>query len=176
MDSSCFIQTDRTLFELWLCNKILFGSFMFSFCSCFVYLDIFVFVCFCFFHVCLIFIIRCPMFKLVSSWLCSQLEKLISKNYYLHKTAQEGFKAYVRAYASHKQKTIFDVSKLDITKMAKSFGFAVAPYVDIRILFNATATHFSVLECSEFTHKRRFFFSLCCVLINLYLYLNIPVS
>jgi len=62
-----------------------------------------------------------------------QLEKLISKNFYLHKTAQEGFKAYVRAYASHKQKGIFDVSKLDLTKVAKSFGFAVAPYVDLQV-------------------------------------------
>ncbi|XP_005093334.1 ATP-dependent RNA helicase HAS1 [Aplysia californica] len=65
-----------------------------------------------------------------------QLEKLISKNYYLHKTAQEGFKAYVRAYASHKQKGIFDVSKLDVTKTAKSFGFAVAPYVDLNVISN----------------------------------------
>lgn len=59
----------------------------------------------------------------------------MSKNFYLHKTAQEGFKAYIRAYASHKQKAIFDVAKLDITKSAKSFGFAVAPHVDLRILF-----------------------------------------
>nr|KAI8742262.1 ATP-dependent RNA helicase DDX18-like [Biomphalaria glabrata] len=63
-----------------------------------------------------------------------QLEKLISKNFYLHKTAQEGFKAYIRAYASHKQKAIFDVSKLDISKSAKSFGFAVAPYVDLSVI------------------------------------------
>ncbi|KAH9491547.1 ATP-dependent RNA helicase ddx18 [Bulinus truncatus] len=63
-----------------------------------------------------------------------QLEKLISKNFYLHKAAQEGFKAYVRAYASHKQKSIFDVAKLDITKSAKSFGFAVAPYVDLHVI------------------------------------------
>ncbi|XP_059142196.1 ATP-dependent RNA helicase DDX18-like [Physella acuta] len=63
-----------------------------------------------------------------------QLEKLISKNFYLHKTAQEGFKAYIRAYASHKQKAIFDVAKLDITKSAKSFGFAVAPHVDLHVI------------------------------------------
>ncbi|GFR77870.1 RNA helicase [Elysia marginata] len=66
-----------------------------------------------------------------------KLEKLISKNFYLHKTAQEGFKAYIRAYASHKQKGIFDVTKIDVTKAAKAFGFAVAPYVDLRILFFA---------------------------------------
>ncbi|BFZ10185.1 hypothetical protein BsWGS_13224 [Bradybaena similaris] len=62
-----------------------------------------------------------------------QLEKLISKNYYLHKMAQEGFKAYVRAYASHKQKAIFDVANIDVTKVANSFGFAVAPYVDLQV-------------------------------------------
>ncbi|KAK3770863.1 hypothetical protein RRG08_036463 [Elysia crispata] len=62
-----------------------------------------------------------------------QLEKLISKNFYLHKTAQEGFKAYIRAYASHKQKGIFDVTKIDVTKAAKAFGFSVAPYVDLHV-------------------------------------------
>lgn len=60
-----------------------------------------------------------------------QLEKLIEKNYFLHKSAQDAYKAYVRAYASHSLKQIFDVNNLDLTSVAKSFGFKVAPYVDL---------------------------------------------
>ena len=38
-----------------------------------------------------------------------QLEKLITKNYFLNLSAKEAFKAYVRAYESHSLKNIFNV-------------------------------------------------------------------
>lgn len=60
-----------------------------------------------------------------------QLEKLVSKNYFLHMSAKEAYKAYVRAYDSHHLKTIFDVHTLDLTKVAHSFGFRVPPAVDL---------------------------------------------
>ncbi|KAL8559511.1 ATP-dependent RNA helicase ddx18 [Nucella lapillus] len=63
----------------------------------------------------------------------NQLELLISKNYALHKGAQEAYKGFVRAYASHKEKRCFDVEKLDLKGVAKSFGFAVPPYVDLNV-------------------------------------------
>merc|ERR550517_1749685 len=59
-----------------------------------------------------------------------QLEKLITKNYFLHMSAKDAFKAYVRAYDSHHLKTIFDVHTLNLTAVAQSFGFKVAPNVD----------------------------------------------
>ncbi|KAK3578856.1 hypothetical protein CHS0354_010214 [Potamilus streckersoni] len=62
-----------------------------------------------------------------------QLELLIEKNYFLHKSAQEAYKSYVRAYASHSLKSIFNVEKLDLQKVAKSFGFRVPPYVDLNV-------------------------------------------
>ncbi|XP_032682675.1 probable ATP-dependent RNA helicase pitchoune [Odontomachus brunneus] len=62
-----------------------------------------------------------------------QLEKLISKNYYLHASAKEAFKAYVRAYDSHHLKQIFDIETLDLTAVAKSFGFTVPPAVDLQV-------------------------------------------
>ncbi|XP_060535915.1 probable ATP-dependent RNA helicase pitchoune [Cylas formicarius] len=62
-----------------------------------------------------------------------QLENLISKNYYLNLSAKEAFKAYVRAYDSHHLKLIFDVSTLDLTKVAQSFGFKVPPAVDLNV-------------------------------------------
>ncbi|EFN68900.1 Probable ATP-dependent RNA helicase pitchoune [Camponotus floridanus] len=62
-----------------------------------------------------------------------QLEKLISKNYFLHQSAKEAFKNYVRAYDSHHLKQVFDIETLDLAKVAKSFGFTVPPAVDLKI-------------------------------------------
>jgi len=65
-----------------------------------------------------------------------QLEKLIDKNYFLNKSAHEGYKAYIRAYASHSLKNIFDVHTVDLQKVALSFGFKTPPFVDLSILWN----------------------------------------
>ncbi|XP_015590062.1 probable ATP-dependent RNA helicase pitchoune [Cephus cinctus] len=62
-----------------------------------------------------------------------QLEKLISKNYFLNTSAKEAFKAYVRAYDSHHLKQIFDIETVDLAKVAKSFGFVVPPAVDLKV-------------------------------------------
>lgn len=60
-----------------------------------------------------------------------QLEKLITKNYFLNQSAKEAFKSYVRAYDSHQLKSIFNVDTLDLAKVALSFGFTVPPVVDL---------------------------------------------
>ncbi|KAK6514261.1 ATP-dependent RNA helicase [Arthrobotrys conoides] len=63
----------------------------------------------------------------------SQLEKLIGQNYYLNKSAKDGYRSYLHAYASHSLRSIFDVNKLDLVKLAKSFGFPTPPRVDIQL-------------------------------------------
>ncbi|TDZ41389.1 ATP-dependent RNA helicase HAS1 [Colletotrichum trifolii] len=63
----------------------------------------------------------------------SLLEKLITQNYYLNKSAKDGYRSYLHAYASHSLRTVFDVNKLDLAKVAKSFGFATPPRVDITV-------------------------------------------
>ncbi|KAL7919800.1 P-loop containing nucleoside triphosphate hydrolase protein [Trichoderma austrokoningii] len=63
----------------------------------------------------------------------SQLEKLIGKNYYLQQSAKDAFKAYLHAYASHSLRSVYDVQKLDLVKIAKSFGFSTPPRVDIQL-------------------------------------------
>lgn len=67
----------------------------------------------------------------LSLWISFQLEKLISKNYFLNQSGKEAFKSYVRAYDSHQLKNIFDISTLDLQKVAVSFGFNVPPVVDL---------------------------------------------
>jgi ATP-dependent RNA helicase DDX18/HAS1 len=62
-----------------------------------------------------------------------QLEKLLQKNYFLHQSAKDGYRAYLQAYASYSLKKIFDVNKLDLAKVGKAFGFAVPPRVNISI-------------------------------------------
>ncbi|OTB04612.1 hypothetical protein M426DRAFT_320722 [Hypoxylon sp. CI-4A] len=63
----------------------------------------------------------------------SQLEKLITQNYYLNQSAKDGYRSYLHAYASHSLRSVFDIHKLDLAKVAKSFGFATPPRVDITL-------------------------------------------
>lgn len=63
----------------------------------------------------------------------SQLEALITKNYYLNKSAKDGYRSYLQAYASHSLRSVFDVHKLDLVKVAKSFGFSTPPRIDISL-------------------------------------------
>ncbi|KXX81974.1 ATP-dependent RNA helicase HAS1 [Madurella mycetomatis] len=63
----------------------------------------------------------------------SQLEKLIGSNYYLNQSAKDGYRSYLHAYASHSLRSVFDIHKLDLVKVAKSFGFATPPRVDITL-------------------------------------------
>ena len=63
----------------------------------------------------------------------AQLEKLIKSNYYLHQIAKYGYISYLQAYASHSLKTVYQIDKLDLAKVAKSYGFPVPPKVNITI-------------------------------------------
>ncbi|KAH8904091.1 DEAD-domain-containing protein [Coniochaeta sp. PMI_546] len=63
----------------------------------------------------------------------SQLEKLIGKNYYLNQSAKEGYRSYLHAYASHSLRSVFDIHKLDLAKVAKSFGFPTPPRIDLTL-------------------------------------------
>jgi ATP-dependent RNA helicase DDX18/HAS1 len=81
---------------------------------------------------------KVPLNEFEFSWakianIQAQLEKLMTANYYLCISAKEAYRSYVRAYDSHGLKNIFDVQSLDLTLVAKSFGFAVAPFVDLPI-------------------------------------------
>ncbi|KAG8509572.1 ATP-dependent RNA helicase DDX18 [Galemys pyrenaicus] len=83
---------------------------------------------------------KVPLSEFEFSWskisdIQSQLEKLIEKNYFLHKSAQEAYKSYIRAYDSHSLKQIFNVNNLNLPQVALSFGFKVPPFVDLSILF-----------------------------------------
>ncbi|OBZ82520.1 ATP-dependent RNA helicase HAS1 [Choanephora cucurbitarum] len=60
-----------------------------------------------------------------------QLEKLIDKNYYLNQSAKDGYRSYIQAYSSFSLKKIFDVNNLDLAKVAKGFGFATPPKVNL---------------------------------------------
>ena len=63
----------------------------------------------------------------------TQLENLLSKNYNLYRSATAGYRAYLQSYASYSLKKIFDVNALDLTKIAKAFGFKVPPRVNLMI-------------------------------------------
>ena len=62
-----------------------------------------------------------------------KLESLLAKNYNLYRSATNGYRAYLQSYASYSLKKIFDVNSLDLTKIAKAFGFKVPPRVNLAI-------------------------------------------
>lgn len=68
-----------------------------------------------------------------------QLEKLVSKNYFLNLSAKEAYKAYVRAYESHSLKHIYDVQNLDLKAVGTSFGFMTPPHIDLGVYASKTA-------------------------------------
>jgi ATP-dependent RNA helicase DDX18/HAS1 len=49
------------------------------------------------------------------------------------KSAKEGYRSYLNAYASHSLRSVFDIQKLDLVKLARSFGFTAPPRVDITL-------------------------------------------
>ncbi|KAM5265417.1 ATP-dependent RNA helicase DDX18 isoform 1-T1 [Hipposideros larvatus] len=84
---------------------------------------------------------KVPLSEFEFSWskisdIQSQLEQLIEKNYFLHKSAQEAYKSYIRAYDSHSLKQIFNVNNLNLPQVALSFGFKVPPFVDLNVNSN----------------------------------------
>ncbi|CAA2958777.1 DEAD-box ATP-dependent RNA helicase 51-like [Olea europaea var. sylvestris] len=63
----------------------------------------------------------------------SHLEKLVSNNYYLNKSAKDGYKSYIQAYNSHSRKEIFNVHRLDLQAVAASFCLSSPPKVNLNI-------------------------------------------
>jgi ATP-dependent RNA helicase DDX18/HAS1 len=62
-----------------------------------------------------------------------QFERLVEKNYHLHKAAREAYRGFLLSYASHHHKDIFDVNNLDLQKLARAFGFTVPPKVNLNL-------------------------------------------
>eukprot|EP01138_Halocafeteria_seosinensis_P006930 gb/GECG01007088.1/.p1 GENE.gb/GECG01007088.1/~~gb/GECG01007088.1/.p1 ORF type:complete len:854 (+),score=140.74 gb/GECG01007088.1/:1-2562(+) len=63
----------------------------------------------------------------------NQLEKLVEKNYFLNKSAKEGYRSFLLSYASHSLKHIFNVHELDLAAVGKSFGFSVPPRINLNL-------------------------------------------
>lgn len=63
----------------------------------------------------------------------SQLERVIEKNYHLHRSSRDAYRSYMHAYAAHSAKDCFDVHKIDLAQLAKAFGFAHPPKVELNL-------------------------------------------
>jgi hypothetical protein len=78
------------------------------------------------------------------------LEKLLEKNYYLHKSAREAYRSFMQAYAQHSLKEVFDVHALDMVNVAKSFGFTVPPKVHLSNILSHCSQ--SIILAHRLTH------------------------
>ncbi|KAL2923195.1 DEAD-box ATP-dependent RNA helicase 27 [Bienertia sinuspersici] len=63
----------------------------------------------------------------------SHLERLVSNNYYLNKSAKDAYRSYILAYNSHSMKDVFNVHKLDLQAVAGSFCFSCPPKLDLKL-------------------------------------------
>ena len=63
----------------------------------------------------------------------SQLEKLVSKNYYLNASARDAYRGYLLAYNSHQLKDAFDVHSLDVAAVARSLGLSGPPRISLNL-------------------------------------------
>ena len=79
--------------------------------------------------------------------------QLIEKNYYLNCAAKDGYRSYLQAYASHHQRDIFDVNALDVGAIAKSFGLAAPPRVDLAVKVSGQTARKHKLK-DQIGHKR----------------------
>lgn len=61
----------------------------------------------------------------------SHLERLVANVYYLNKSAKDAYRSYIMAYNSHSMKDVFDVHRLDLQAVAKSFCFSCPPKVNL---------------------------------------------
>merc|ERR1711920_730418 len=63
----------------------------------------------------------------------TQMERVIEKNYHLHRSSRDAYRSYLHAYAAHSHKDCFDVHKLDLANVAKAFGFSAPPKVELNL-------------------------------------------
>ncbi|XP_021315767.1 putative DEAD-box ATP-dependent RNA helicase 51 isoform X2 [Sorghum bicolor] len=68
----------------------------------------------------------------------SQLENIVTGNYFLNKSAKEAYRSYLLAYNSHSMKDIFDIHQLDLKKVAASFCFKEPPKVNLNLESSAS--------------------------------------
>ena len=117
----------------------------------------------------------------------AQLERLVERNYYLHRAARDAYRSYIQAYvpihiyflslplclhaclslsvfsyASHSLRDTFNVGDLDLAQVAKSFGFSSPPMVSLSL----TGTYLKHIHVVAFTwnakKKKTFYFQTPC--------------
>lgn len=96
-----------------------------------------------------------PMSKIAN--VQAELERLVEKNYHLNRSSRDAYRSYIHAYAAHSQKQIFNVYKLDLVKVAKSFCFAAPPKIDLNLKRgeDGTNTRSSSGRDENGQHKKR---------------------
>merc|ERR1719263_1440227 len=67
----------------------------------------------------------------------AQLERVIEKNYHLHRSSRDAYRSYLHAYTAHSHKDCFDVHNLDLAQVAKCFGFSAPPKVELNLKHTA---------------------------------------
>ena len=94
-----------------------------------------------------------------------QLEKLVNKrDHFLLQSATEAYRAYIHSYNAKTNKDDFNLDKLDLMKLCKSFGLMSPPFVHLNIRHTTSAmrrrsrqreNHIQS-DSNDFTENRQF--------------------
>ena len=91
------------------------------------------------------------------------------KNYYLHRSARDGYRSYLHSYASHSLKVVFNVDQLDLVRVARAFGFTTPPSVTLSILLCVCVcgggSHLVCLTATLTTMYYNLFGSVCSIIV-----------
>lgn len=69
-----------------------------------------------------------------------QLEQLVNKkDHFLLKSATEAYRAYIHSYNAETNKDDFNLNKLDLLKVCKSFGLSSPPFVHLNVSMSRTS-------------------------------------
>ncbi|KPA80114.1 putative DEAD box RNA helicase [Leptomonas pyrrhocoris] len=88
----------------------------------------------------------------VKSNIQSQLEQLVSSNYYLRTSARQAYEGYLLSYSSCQLKNVFNVQNLDLAAVAR--GFALSEPPPIKMDLSQSAAHMSKKSRHEFHSMR----------------------
>lgn len=82
----------------------------------------------------------------------SQLEQLVSSNYYLRTSARQAYEGYLLSYSSCQLKNVFNVQNLDLAAVAR--GFALSEPPPIKMDLSQSAANMSKKSRHEFRSMR----------------------
>jgi len=57
----------------------------------------------------------------------------VQNNHYLYTSSVDAYRSFLHSYVAHTLKDVYDINKLDLSKICKAFGLTAPPFVNLNI-------------------------------------------